>query len=91
MRITRNQLRKIILSEIGDARARDDVAAGSGRDDLEGDRRPELDMDESDDAAADDDAAAEGEPMEENRRLHLKRRLRKIVRENSKRSYRRRR
>ena len=68
MRITRNQIRRIILKELGDARARDDVAAGSERDDLEGDRRPELDLDESDDAAADDAAAAEGEPMEEARR-----------------------
>tara|TARA_R100000655_G_C2893778_1_gene177564 strand:+ start:126 stop:434 length:309 start_codon:yes stop_codon:yes gene_type:complete len=81
MRISKRQLRKIILSELQSQRARDDVSAGSGRDDLDGERRPDLELDESDDAAADDAAAAEGEPIEERRQRITRNKLRQMIRE----------
>ena len=81
MRISKRQLRRIILNELQSQRARDDVSAGSGRDDLEGERRPDLELDETDDAAADDAVAAEGEPLDERRRRINRYKLRQMIRE----------
>ena len=81
MRISKRQLRRIILNELQSQRARDDVSAGSDRDDLEGERRPDLELDETDDAAADDADAAEGVPLEERRRRINCYKLRQMIRE----------
>jgi hypothetical protein len=76
MRITKKQLRRIILSELQSQRARDDVSAGSDRDDLKGHERPDLELDESD---ADEGEHKEDE-LNETRRLSY-RQLRRIIRE----------
>ena len=81
MKISKRQLRRIIISELQSQRARDDVSAGSDRDDLDGERRPDLELDESDDAAADDEAAAEGETIAERRRRVNRIKLRQMIRE----------
>jgi len=72
MKITKKQLRRIIISELQNVRARDDKAAGSDRDDLEGSERPELDET--------DEESEEEEELNESRKLN-ERQVRRIIRQ----------